>query len=184
MTVGVMGRDTCSPPIITHPRQHLKDRSKPSPPTLLDSLPKSCRDLTVEDLKNDPALRTALRSLRDTMTAAAGQRDGRAATAPIVTQNDLGAVRSITGKMVARDMALRTELRTLKYRATDMKTERDSHKFSALGEVPRLPIPVHGPPRGWHPAAGKQTIASIGPGWIGPHRLMESYRRPTGPGNR
>ena len=156
----------------------------PPPPTIHESL-RSCKGVTVEELKSNPLLCTALRRLRASTTTAA--LDGRATTAPplIVSSATFGDIRStLKAKHVIKDEALRLSLKALKDRTTAIKTERDAHRFSAVGEIPRPPPPVCGPPRGYHPAAGKQTVATIGPGWLGPHRMMESFRRPTGPGKR
>ena len=143
---------------------------------------RSFKDLTVEDLRADPHLAKALRRLRSEMVA----QGAASSAAPVqqrrmgsvITHADIQGIRSgLTPKLVANDATLRRQLAHLKQRATTLKTITDSHKFSAIGELGRLPP---GAPR----AAGLQTIASIGPGWVGPHRLMESNRRPTGPGRR
>ena len=148
---------------------------------MLGSL-RSFKNVTVDELRADPHLAKALRRLRSEMAAqgavlsAAPEQQRRMGT--LITHADIEGIRSeLTPRLVANDAELRKQLTHLKQRATALKTMSDSHKFSAIGELGRFPP---GPPL----AAGLQTIASIGPGWVGPHRLMESYRRPTGPGRR
>ena len=161
---------SCMPPILTR-----RDPGSiiPPPPTIQQSL-RSCRGLTVESLKADPNLREALRRLR------AGMDDTvRATSAPplIIKADEIGAIRGITAKQIQHDAEMRQQFRFLRNRTTHLQMLKDSRKFSAVGELSR------GPPSPSR-AAGKQTVASIGTGWLGPHRVMESYRRPTGPGKR
>ena len=173
-----------SPPIRLEP---LRKKSAPAPPSVSATLSSLGKSLTPDDLKADPLLASALRSLKaTTQKAAAGAPSGRAATASgIVTHSELDHIRGgLSAKLVAKDDELRASLRALQKRATTLKINHDAHKFSAIGEIQRPKPPTSGPPSGLHPAAGLQTVASIGPGWVGPHRVMESYRRPTGPGKR
>ena len=147
----------------------------PPPPTIQQAL-QSCRGLTVHDLRQDPALFDALRRLRATTTGA--DNFDRAKCAPaLIKRTDIKAIRGLTANLVVHDPELRHHLKQLRSRTRHLKIQRDARTFSAVGELGHhLP----GPPQ----AAGKVTVASMGPGWLGPHRVMESYRRPTGPGNR
>ena len=191
-------------------------RERKKQPKFLDGV-RSLRGLTVADLKADPALTAALRSLRASMIAASGgsasenaaatvaapkkspirpatvhvgslraplhrvapqqqQQQHRAAPQiprAVVRHSEIDSIRALTPAAVARDPSLRETLKRLQQRTHHLNTLSRSHKFSALGELG--PVTSH---------AGKDSIASIGPGWMGPHRLMESHRRPLGPGKR
>ena len=91
----------------------------------------------------------------------------------VVRRTEVERMRALAPAAVARDPALKATLKRLQQRTQHLSTVHRSKKFSALGELGL--VNAH---------AGKDTFASIGPGWMGPHRLMESHRRPLGPGKR
>ena len=149
----------------------------PPPPTIQQAL-RACRGLTVSDLKQDPNLLDALRRLRAATTGVDDVGRAKSASALIIKTTDINAIRGgLTANFVVRDPEMRQQLRYLRSRTQHLKLARDARKLSAVGELGRhLPGPPH--------AAGKPIVASIGNGWVGPHRSMESYRRLTGPGKR
>lgn len=145
------------------------------PPAALPSTLRSFKDLTVDELKANPELAGALRRLRaqvvDSSNAAIGDSSGIVKASTIT---DIKAV--LTPEIVAGDPRLRKELKSLKSRTEVLSTLKAARTLSAVGERNHASGPPH--------AAGIETVSSIGPGWLGPHRTMESYRRPTGPGKR
>ena len=173
---------SCMPPVKHTPRS--PPGTVPPPPTVLESLKAiKAGQSTVDTLKADPNLTSALRRLRASTEA------GRAAAAQpvIVSKSDVSYIpANVSTRLIMRDPALREALSSLRARTGELKLGRECHKFSAVGELTK-PRATGSVPSDWDAAgvpAGKQTIAAIGPGWVGPHRLMESYRRPTGPGKR
>ena len=164
------------------------------------------RDITVEDVKNDPALRDALRKLRAKHLEQTGfyvpqmkeyyansnKPYAHLREAPqLLPRRDADAIRtSITPTQISRDGKLRESLITLRARTNYLnwraakqqaanQREIDAKRFSLVGTVPawrKVPNAGRAP-------AGKAYIASLGNGWIGPPQVMESYRRPRGPAN-
>jgi len=156
----------------------MKPVNKPPPrqPDAPPDIPKAFRalgSLTVEDLKQDPGLAKSLKQLRQQMLDPAASS---AQTGIVSATSIAGIKQTLTPAMVTKDVALKEQLRALKVRCGTLKTKKLAHTFNAVGESPDAAVPPC--------PAGLETVASIGPGWIGPHRLMESYRRPTGPGKR
>ena len=151
----------------------------------------SFKNLTVYDLKRDPHLRNALRSLRATMQSAPSPpqrpatvdlgalRGGGSRQPPreVLTRSHLAGIKhQLKRRYVARDEDLTEALKALQHRVEHLSLHRRAASFSAVGEKGGQELlAIRGGP------AGKQYIASIGPGWVGPHRVMESFRRPTGP---
>ena len=173
---------------------------------------KSFKHLTVEDLKADPMLLQALRSLHATIGHA---RPHTAPSSRPLTAPHIQAIRAVTPTAVAHDINLRANLQKLKARTDLIGTRRAGHKFSAVGESAHVGASIRARGLPFTPHAGRDSIASIGPGcnkqrpWasnsehdglscmpasdtfvvvaragMGPHRLMESHRRPLGPGKR
>ena len=179
--------NTSMPPVVRLERIKGGASSPPNASMLFQSL-KSFRSLSAEDLRRNPLLKDSLRRLR-AQTLGAGS-EPRATSAsllgkhtPFLTAADIEACKAVKGGMVVRDDALRASLSSLKKRTELLRTIADARKYSAVGERP-VPKPCPGlPPSKMHPA-GRYTIASIGPGFMGPHRCVESYRRPRGTGNR
>ena len=179
---------------------------------------RSFKHLTVADLKADPALTNALRSLHATIGPA--RPHTAASSARPLTALQIQAIRSVRPAVVSHDPSLRASLQKLKARTTTLGTARVAHKFSALGESARVGEGIRARGLPYTPHAGLDTVASPGPGCklrsrasnaepicalqpsellesggrhafllharagMGPHRLMESHRRPLGPGKR
>ena len=152
---------------------------------------RSFKHLTVADLKTDPALTAALRSLHAAVhsgrpqTAHVDMFSLRPSTssARVLTRPDIAEIRSVTPAAVSRDPVLKSSLQILRARTDRLGTARSAARFSAVGEASRVAREIRALGLPYTPHAGLDTIASAGPGWIGPHRVMESHRRPRGPAN-
>ena len=151
---------------------------------------KSLKSITVADVKADRALRESLRRLRASVLEAhpaTGDSEFRATRPPpspppsVAFRQAAEVKRAITPKLVSHDPVLRQQLINLRnhVKRCDRRPNAKESTFSILGEIPAWQRVPHAGPR----AAGAGQIASIGNGWLGPHRLMPSYRRPRGPAN-
>lgn len=140
-------------------------------PSFLASL-RGLHKITIQDVQQDPALRQALRMLRAASHSAHSSEQQHHAPR-IFQREDFQRVRALTPTEVSRDPALKAGLQSLRARTAHLRTVKESRSFSALSSQT---IP--------YTHAGRDYVASMGPGWMGPHRVMQSHRRPLGPGKR
>ena len=122
----------------------------------------SFKHLTVADLKADPALTQALRSLHATIGST--RPHTAASSARPLTAPQIQAIRCVRPAVVSHDPGLRASLQKLKARTTQLGTARVAHKFSALGELAHIGEGIRARGLPYTPHAGLDTVASPGPG--------------------
>ena len=121
------------------------------------------KNLTVEQLKADPSLRDALRELRAAVVGGEGRATGEKPNMPETPAHTMLSSKSREKPTIWHCVPSVTE----PVKHVLRPTSSSNHSRVVANKLP---------------AAGTYTVASPGPGWMGPYCAMESNRRPLGPG--